>query len=64
MKNKLPFTYKHKVEIEKSDNKQSYYVFCETLNINTNVCQTEINSFLDRYYNMGLKLEIITNEKY
>ena len=52
-------TNTHKVEIHKADNKESYSVWCQTLNINTNVCQTELDLFLERYYNKGLDLEIV-----
>ncbi len=51
-------TITHKVEIQKEDNKFSYHVWCSTLNINTNVCHTELDWFLERYYNKGLNLEI------
>jgi hypothetical protein len=51
-------TNTHKVEIHKADNKTSYHVWCPTLDINTNVCQTELDWFLERYYNKGLNLEI------
>jgi hypothetical protein len=52
-------TITHKVEIHKADNKESYSVWCQTLNINTNVCQTELDLFLERYHNKGLDLEIV-----
>ena len=57
MKN-MKNTNTHKVEIHKPDNKNSYHVWCPTLDINTNVCQTELHLFLERYYNKGLNLEI------
>ena len=50
---------KHIIELNKPDNKNSYQVYCSTLGINTQVCQTEIELFLDRYINKGLNLEIV-----
>ena len=50
----------HIIELNKPDNKNSYHVYCSTLGINVQVCQTEIEWFLDRYINKGLNLEIVS----